>query len=191
MMNCETFHDLLHEYLDETLEARVQAAAHEHLRQCEACRRACLREQALAKSMGQTFARATAGLSVRPGLRQNVLQAMESEAAPAGAWRRGWHGIMSIRLWPAGAVAAILGVLLLFFGVHYFHRLGKDSSSQTVAQASYPTYVIHVPIQTQTHVFRRQDNIIEDAIVSSTSVGHASFFEDREQFSRKPSSNPL
>jgi len=86
-MNCETFHDLLREYLDETLEAQVQAAAREHVRQCDACRQALLREQTLAKSMEQTFARATTGLSVRPGMRQDVLQALES--APAlGRWRQ-------------------------------------------------------------------------------------------------------
>jgi anti-sigma factor RsiW len=191
MMNCDTFNDLLHEYLDETLEAGVQAAAQEHLQRCEACQRACRREQALAKSMGQTFARATAGLSVRPQMLQNVLQALESEAASAGAWWRVWHNIISIRLWPAGAVAALLGVLLLFFGVQYFRQPVIVSSSQTNAQASYHTYVINVPMQTQTHVFRRQDNTIEDAIVSSTSVGRASFFEDREPSSPKPPSHPL
>jgi len=188
-MNCETFQSLLHEYLDETLEAGVQAAAQEHLRRCEACQRACRREQALAKSMGQTFARATAGLSVRPGLRQNVVQALESEAIASNNWWSTWRRFISIR--PAGAVAALLGVLLLFFAVQYFRQPAKVSSSQTVAQASYPTYVIHVPMQTQTHVFRRQDNTIEDAIVSSTSVGRASFFEDREPSSPKPPSHPL
>jgi len=191
MMNCETFHDLLHEYLDETLEAEVQAAAQEHLRRCDACRHACLREQALAKSMGQSFARATAGLSTRPQMRQNVLRALESNAAPSGAWWRAWHNIISIRIWPAGAVAMLLGVLLLFVGLQFYHRAAKDATPQTMAQTGHYTCVINVPMQTQTHLFRRQDNTVEDTIVSSPSVGHASFFEDRKPSSPKPSSNPL
>jgi hypothetical protein len=139
--------------------------------------------------MEQTFARATTGLSVRPGMRQDVLQALESEPVASNNLWSAWRRFISIR--PAGAVATLLGALLLFFGVQYFRRPVKDSSSQTIAQTGHYTCVINVPMQTQTHLFRRQDNIIEDAVVSSTSVGQASFMEDREQSSPKPSSNPL
>ena len=188
-MNCETFHDLLHEYLDETLEAQVQAAAGEHLRQCDACQRACLREQALAKSMEQTFVRATAGLSVRPGMRQDVLQTLKAEPVVSNNWWSAWRRFIFIR--PAGAVAMLLGALLLFAGIHFYRQAAKDAAPQTIAQTGHYTLVINVPMQTQTHLFRRQDNTIEDAVVSSTSVGHASFFEDRERPLPKPSSNPL
>ena len=188
-MNCGTFHDLLHEYLDERLDAEDQAAAREHLRQCDACRRAFLREQALAKSMRQFLDRATAGLSVRPGLRQNVLQALKPEPVASNNWWSAWQRFISIR--PAGAVAALLGVVLLFVGIQFYRRAAKDATPQTIAQTGHYTCVINVPMQTQTHVFRRQDNTVEDVIVSSTSVGHASFLEDREPSSPKPSSNPL
>ena len=188
-MNCETFHDLLHEYLDERLDAEDQAAAREHLRQCDACRRAFRREQALAKSMRQFLDRATAGLSVRLGLRQNVLQALKPAPVAPNNWWSVWQRFISIR--PAGAVAALLGLVLLFVGIQTYRRAAKDAPALTVAQTGQYTCVINVPMRTQTHVFRRQDNTIEDAIVSSTSVGHASFFEDREPSSPKPSSNPL
>ena len=191
MMNCETFHDLLHEYLDETLDAEFQAATREHLRQCDACRHACLREQAFAKSMGLSLDRATAGLSVRPGMRQYVLQALESKPAPSNAWWRAWQRLISIRLRPAGAVATLLGGLLLFVGIQLYRQTAKVAAPQTIAQTGRHPCVINVPIQTQTHVFRRQDNTIEDAIASSTGVGNASFFENSEQPSPKPSSKPL
>jgi hypothetical protein len=104
-------------------------------------------------------------------------------------WWSAWQRFISIR--PAGAVAALLGVVLLFVGIQFYRRAAKDATPQTIAQTGHYTCVINVPMQTQTHVFRRQDNTVEDVIVSSTSVGHASFLEDREPSSPKPSSNPL
>ena len=70
-MNCKTFNDLLHEYLDETLDADVQAAAREHLEHCGDCRRALMREESFAKSLRHALDRATADLSVRPETRRN------------------------------------------------------------------------------------------------------------------------
>ncbi len=189
-MNCEMFNGLLYEYLDETLDCELKAAAREHLGQCDACRRAFLREQALAKSMSQTLDRATAGLSVRPGMRQSVLRALELKPAPSNPWSRAWQSFISIRLRPAGAVATFLGVLLLFLGVHFYRQTAKDSPAHAIAQTGRCAWVINVPMQTQTHVFRRQDNTIEDAFASGTSVGHAGFFEDSKP-QPKPSSNPL
>jgi anti-sigma factor RsiW len=181
-MNCEIFHGLLYEYLDETLDAEVKAAAREHLGQCDACRHAFLREQALAKSMRQTLDRATAGLSLRSGMRQSVLRALELKPAPSNAWSRAWQSFISIRIRPAGAAATLLGLLFLFLGVflgiQYYRQTAKDSDFQTTAQTGHYACVIDVPIQTQTHVFRRQDNTIEDAVASGASIGHAGFFED-------------
>lgn len=188
-MNCETFSDLLQEYLDETLEAQVQAAAQEHLRQCDACRQAFRRQQALAKSLRHCLDRATAGLSVRPGMRQDVLQALKSEPVTSSNW---WSaGRRFIPLRPAGAVATLLGLLLLSVGIQVYRRAANDGASPTIAQTGHYTCVINVPMQTQTHVFRRQDNTIEDAVISSAGVGYAGFFEDREPPSPKTQPHPL
>lgn len=189
-MNCEAFHDLLHEYLDETLDAGVQDAAREHLRQCDVCRHAFLREQALAKFMGQSLNRATAGLTVRPEIRRNVFRALESKPAPSNTWWRAWQRFIFIPRRSAGAVAMFLGVLLLIFGIQLHRRTAKEGAPHTIAQAAHYACVINVPIQTQTHVFKRQNNTIEDAIAYGTSVAHGGFFEDSNTPS-KPSSKPL
>jgi predicted anti-sigma-YlaC factor YlaD len=190
-MNCDTFHDLLQEYLDETLDANVQAAAHQHLAQCDNCRGACLREQSLAKFMEQSLERATAGLSVRPGIQQNVLRTLEWESTPFSGWRRAWQSLTSIAIRPMGTVAALLVVLLFVVGIHLYRQAVKDTTFRATAQNGQHNYVIDIPMRTQTHVFRRQDSTIEDSLASSLSVGHANLFEDRAQPSPPSSSNPL
>lgn len=190
-MNCKAFQDRLHEYLDEALDAEVQDAAREHLRQCDACRHALLREQAFAESVGQSLGRATAGFSLRPGMRQNILRALETKATTPNAWRRAWQSFISIPLRAAGALAMLLGALILFSGIQFFRPRTMNATSKTIPQTGHYSCVINVPIQTRTHVFRWQNNTIEDAIVSSTSVGRANFSETSEPPSPKPSSNSL
>jgi len=80
-MNCQDFQDNLYDYLDETLNAARQAAAREHLRQCENCRHALAREKAVAQAIRHSLEQATAGLSLRPEVGRNVLQALETETA--------------------------------------------------------------------------------------------------------------
>jgi anti-sigma factor RsiW len=191
MMNCETFHDLLPEYLDETLDADAQAFARQHLRQCDACRRALLREQVFAKAVRLSLERATAGISVRPQMRQNVIRALEPKPAGSRAWWRGWPSFAFIRVRSIGVAAAFLGVVLLLLGLQFYRQEVKDSAPKTVAQSVHYTWVITVPMQTQTHVFRWHNGAIEDAVLSGASVGYASLFDDRKKPSPKPSSNPL
>ena len=81
MMNCNNFKLVLHEYLDETLRAEVQAAAREHLDQCSDCRRAVRREETFAKSIRHSLERAIAEVSLGPEMRRNILKALESKSA--------------------------------------------------------------------------------------------------------------
>jgi anti-sigma factor RsiW len=191
MMNCETFHDLLHEYLDETLGADAQAFARQHLRQCDACRRAFLREQVFAKAVRLTLERATAGISVHPQMRQNVIRALEPKPAGSRAWWHGWPSFAFIRVRSTGVAAAFLTVILLILGLQFHRREVKDSAPKTLAQSGHYTWVITVPMQTQIHVFLWHNGAIEDAVVSGASVGCARFSDDRKQPSLNPSSHPL
>ena len=85
-MNCQDFSDMLYEYLDDALSDDVRAAAREHLGRCGDCRRALLREKTVAKSIRNSFDRATWGLSIRPGMHRRVLAALESKPAPSDTW---------------------------------------------------------------------------------------------------------
>jgi len=180
MMNCNNFKAVLHEYLDETLHAEVQAAAREHLQQCGDCRRAVMREETFANSIRHSLDRATAGLSLRPEMRRNVLQASESNSTLPNTWLHTCQNFICTAVRPARASAALLCLLLLFFGVQFYRRTAKDSPPKTTAQASQYSWVIHVPIPAQTYVFQHQNNAVVDAMAASVAVGHAGFFEDKK-----------
>ena len=115
-------------------------------------------------------------------MRQSVLRALELKPASSNTWSRAWQSFISIRIRPAGAAAVFLGALLVFLGVffriQYYLQTAKNSAPQTIARTGHYACVIYVPMQNQTHVFRRQDDTIEDAVASGASVGHAGFFED-------------
>ena len=179
-MNCNNFKAVLHEYLDETLHADVQAAAREHLQQCSDCRRAVMREETFANSIRHSLDRATAGLSLRPEMRRNILEALESNSALPNTWLHTCQNFIWTAVRPARASAALLCLLLLFFGVQFYRRTAKDAPPKTTAQASQYSWVIHVPIPAQTYVFQHQNNAVVDAIAASVAVGHAGFFEDKK-----------
>jgi len=185
MMNCETFHDLLHEFLDGTLDAGLQAFAQEHLGQCDSCRRAFLGEQAYAKTMKRSLEQATAGISLRPQMRQDIIRALASAPAGASAWQRGWQSVVHFLTRPAGVAAALLGVILLFLAIRFHGPEDRNLASKPTAPSGPYAWVITVPLQTQTHVFRRHDDTIVDAIVSNASVGSASLFDNDEPPSPK------
>ncbi len=190
MMNCNNFKAVLHEYLDETLPAGVQSAAREHLQHCSDCRRAVMREETFAKSIRHSLERATAGLSLRPEMRRNILKALESNSARPDTWWHIFKNFICTAVRPARASAALLCLLLLFFGVQFYRRMAKDSPPKTTAQASQYSWVIHVPIPAQTYVFQQQNNAVVDALAASVAVGHAGFFEDNKP-SPERSPNPL
>ena len=179
-MNCNNFKAVLHEHLDETLPAEVQAAAREHLQQCGDCRRAVLREVTFANSIRHSLDRATVGLSLRPEMRRNILKALEAQSARPKTWLHTCQSFIFTAVRPARASAALLGLLLLFFGVQFYRRTAKDSPPKTAAQASQYSWVIHVPIPAQTYMFQQQNNAVVDAMAASVAVGHAGFFEDKK-----------
>lgn len=178
-MNCHAFSDLLYEYLDGTLDAEVQAAARQHLQHCDACRHALLREQAFSNLMRQSLSQAAAGLSVRPGTRHRVLKAIESRSTSVWARLVAWKSFILIR--PGLAAALLLGGVLLIFGTTFRHRSAQADSLQGNEQNGLCTCVIDVPIQTQSHVFRRQGNTVVDSIVADLSFAHAGLSEEGNQ----------
>ena len=170
-MNCQDFNDIADEYVDEALSAAVQAAARQHLDRCDECRRALQRHTMASNSIRQALERASAGVSVRPGMQRRILQAMASEPVPdrhrVGLWQ--WLTSGWVRRTVAGA--ALVGVLFLVLGVRVHH--GPTPDTRAVNQGGFDEYVIDVPIQQQTYVFQRQNDRVMDAVVPSDDAGHA------------------
>lgn len=183
-MNCENFNDQLPEYLDGTLADGEQAAAREHVEKCVGCQRALAWQEAFAKTLRLSMNRQTQGLSLRPEMRRNIKKATEARAPLptvlesiraffAFNWRR-----------PAWAGAAMLGLLLLVFGNYFYQHPAKDFVQRIADKGDRYTYVINIPIQTETHVDRNQNNMTVDALVTGDSVIDLSFAEDNKRSTR-------
>jgi anti-sigma factor RsiW len=169
-MNCHTFRGLLHEYLDEALDAGVLDTARRHVQHCDACRQALLREQAVASSIRQSLDQATAHLCVRPGMRLGVLEALERKPSPWAPWAAAWQRFAAVR--PAGAVAVAMGAVLFLLFIQFYRRAPERAAHRAVAVPVGTTYVIDVPLPAQTHVFRMKDNAVVDAVADESAVAN-------------------
>jgi len=185
-MNCDTFLDLLHEYLDETLDAEVDSSLRQHLQQCAACRDALQREQTLAAALRISLERATAAISLRPQLQQNVIRALEARPVVANSRWRDWPDFIFLRWRLLGSAATVLILFGLYFGLSSHRQKTVSAVPKAAAPPAHYICVITVPLQTQTHVFRQRNNTIEDAVISGTGLGYASLFEDRNPAPKTP-----
>lgn len=153
-MNCPDFHELLFDYVDDTLAPRVKARADAHLENCASCRAAVERERTLAGSLRATLQRGTAQLSLDPGFHDRVLRA----AAPAPArapWWSGWRSWHALPLQPAGAACALLLLVGLGFAAHRWSARPRAASN-----ASRPdtiTWVVRVPLPAEQPAFEIVD----------------------------------
>jgi hypothetical protein len=99
----------------------------------------------------------------------------------ADAWKRLWQRLFPNALRPIGIGAALVCFGLLVLEVHV-HRSGGPSTQEGADKRADKTmYVVDVPIQTETHLFLRQNNMIVDTLVAEVSVGHAGWEETNER----------
>jgi len=184
-MNCENFNDRLPEYLDEALSAAEKADASEHVQKCGDCRRALARHEAFAKSLRLSFNRETQGLSLRPETRRNIFSALEPRGVLLTAWAYIRPFIEIIWRQPAWTGAFLLCLLLLISGSIFYRHPMKNT-----VKGERNNYVINVPLQTEIYVYRRQNNLVVDAVVTGTSIADASFSENvRPSTSSRPHVN--
>jgi anti-sigma factor RsiW len=156
MMNCQSFHDQVFEYLDGSLSASAQSAAESHLEQCAACRQAVRAHQELSAR----FRRETDGLLLRPEVKRRIEEALtDTAAAPAmeqpllGFWRR--------FAWPAAIAAAVFVAagLSLRRPLPPRPQPSKDESVSIRFSSCEPTYT-----------FRRRNNLVMDALTCTPRV---------------------
>jgi len=186
-MNCENFNDRLPEYLEDTLSTADRAAAREHVQKCGACKKALAQQEALAKSIQLSFDRETQRLSLRPETKRNILNALNRSEIPPTAWERIQAYLAVLWRHPAWAGTVLLCVVLLISGRRFYLDSARHYSAQATVDHNRITYDIDIPIQTEMHVFLRQNNMVVDAIVTESSVIDASFSENLRP---SPSSQP-
>lgn len=182
-MNCREFSDRIHEYLDETLEPGLQAAAREHVAHCPECRLALQRVQSFGRAVQYALQQAAAPISLEPELRRKVLAAAESVpvVAPAGflVWQRLFGS--SFRILAAGA-ALFLVVML----IRPFRRPPPAEGSTALPRIDRGSYMVDVPQPIETHIFQVQNGSVIDAVVTHVAVSRAQFFSA----SKIPSPSP-
>jgi predicted anti-sigma-YlaC factor YlaD len=172
-MTCKDFNERLYDYLDGGLSPGLEAAAREHLGECSRCRLALRREEAVAQSIGHALDQATTGLSLRPSTVRNLFRA--EEAVRGGTWIRLWKWFVSVRLRPAGTSVALVAVLSVLLGLQTHRRGTEGSRAQTTESLRPELCVVDVPIQTRSHVFRRQNETVVDAMAPGVAIGRAHF----------------
>jgi len=188
-MNCESFQGVLHEYLDESLDAETHAEARLHLQHCGACRRTLAREQAFAHAMHQSLGEGASGLSIRPGMRQDILDAVAARSYRDNSLFAALTWPMVFR--PVLAAAALLAVgLVLYKGAAHLHPARSVLPIQAPASGS-GAWVVDVPFQVQRHVFQRQPGAVLDSITYVVGGAYAGLTSDTTAFDRKPSPTPL
>jgi hypothetical protein len=187
-MNCENFNDRLPEYLEDTLSIAEQAAAREHVQKCGACRQALAQQEALAKSIRLSFNRATQRLSLRPETKRNILNALKRPKSPRTAWENIRAFFAILRRHPGWAGTGLLCLVLLIAGSRFHLDSARHSSAQGTVTGDRMTYIIDVPVQTEMHVYRTQNNMVVDAVLTEISVIDVSFSEKmRPAASSRPS----
>jgi hypothetical protein len=186
-MNCETFNDQLPEYLEDTLSTPEQGAAREHVQKCGACQQALAQQEALAKFIRLSFNRETQRLYLRPETRRNILNALKRPGFSPTAWERIQAFFAVLWRHPAWAGTALICLVLLISGSRSYLDSAKHSAAQATVKEDRITYIVDVPIQSEMHIYRRQDNMVVDAFVTENSVIDASFSENMRS---SPSSQP-
>lgn len=186
-MTCQEFNHVLQDYLDGTLDAIVRADAERHLRHCANCRASMLREEAVGDALRHSLERVTAGLSLPPDARRTIEQALKgtpSNLSLPSVWVRGWKWLASRSVLSVGWGAAGLAVAVLVLGILFYRPASKSSAPQAARGDQGETWVVDVPMQTQTRVFRQQNHTVVDMLVSSASAGYAHFPETEEPSSK-------
>src|ERR1700722_3202572 len=165
-MSCEDFNDRLPEFLEDALSTADQAAAREHVQKCVACQQALAQQEALAKTIRLSFHRETQRLSLRPETKRNILNTLKRPEFPPTAWEN-IQGFFAV-LWrhPAWAGTVLLCLVLLVSGRRFYQDSARPSSAQATVKDNRITYYIDIPIQTEMHVYRRQKNMVVDAVVT-------------------------
>jgi hypothetical protein len=175
-VNCETFNDVLPEYLDGTLLAAEQAAAREHVAKCGVCQLAVAKQEALARTLQHAFNREVERLSLSAKTREIVLDALKRQELEPTTRRERLLAYLTVPWWnPACAGFAFVCLLMFVFAGHFHVLPAGRSDLQPMARESGDSYVVDVPIESEMHFFRRRNGSVVDAVITEAGIISANF----------------
>ena len=172
-MNCQDFNDQLHEFLEGSLCAEDQSAARQHLHGCDTCSRALFREEARAKSIGQSLRHATSDLALLPETKRAILKGAEANKPSSDQWMRIREIFTAWPIRPLVVGVALAGCMFLFLGIYTNRSTTKPIVPQQIAYVAFDSCVVDVPLPTEIHLFRRENNRVVDTIITNAATGRA------------------
>jgi anti-sigma factor RsiW len=192
-MNCESFQNELHEYVEGTLSTGARADAERHLAGCDACRRLLQKEQQLARVLAARLRQSSEALTLAPEIRRNILAAARDKSAiPTAAesitnlWRY-WLRLAAI---PAVSLLVIATFFLEphFFGKHTIQKAQKPAALPVASYSPRPAVSIQISYRVPAYKFDQDRNGVIDSLsyetVAATGTfqpgGHVSFPENED-----------
>ncbi|MGA2543691.1 MAG: zf-HC2 domain-containing protein [Verrucomicrobiota bacterium] len=167
-MNCEHLREILYDYLDDSLSPSGKAAAEKHLAGCPACREAVQRESQLAQSLCRRLEQAVETVALDPVAQRGMATAVERKIAQSR--ERPLVSFWSRLALPFATAAAIL-MVAIWMGHHFF--AGQNSHlemARVPAPADNREVLIHVSYSVPGYTFRKEGNLIIDALTCDTLV---------------------
>jgi len=175
-MNCQSFSNELHEYVEGSLSPARQRTVEEHLAACADCRQLLRQEQMLA----QAFQQGTESLALPPDFHARLTAALQQETSakitPIPEPDSGWVRFA----WPV-AIAAC--VLFTSFRLSYFFPspAAPGIADYKSTPVSPPDISVQFVYCEPTHVFRREGNQIVDAIICEPRTVDMTFHQDNQK----------
>jgi anti-sigma factor RsiW len=192
-MNCESFQNELHEYVDGILSAGARADAGQHLAGCDACRRLLQKEEQLARVLAVRLRQSSEALALAPEIRRNILAAArDTSTTPTAAesitnlWRY-WLRLAAI---PAVSLLVIAAFLFAprFSGKHAIQKVQKPAPLPVVSYSPRPAVSVQISYRVPAYKFDQEGNGVIDSLsyetVAATGTfqpgGHVSFPENED-----------
>jgi anti-sigma factor RsiW len=165
-MNCERFEERLYDYQDGALTPKDQAAAAEHLSQCQRCRELVQAEKAAAMNISKLLREKADRLTLSSRVQQEVLQILKR--APAQTRPFAALALLHRMLWPAAVATPILiAIAFLLLGPSR-QASHHPESVRSGDGASQKAITVQSTLISATYTFRADGDHVVDLLEYKT-----------------------
>jgi len=185
-MNCDSFQDLLFEYLDGSLAAARRAAAEAHLASCPVCRQVMQRNRELAQSLSGRFKRDTESLLLDPSVQRCLVAARGQTSKGSQPQKRsekhgpffGWWRRLA---WPATIAAGLVGAAFLMTGFPFGGRRPAIQNANLPAMGSVGPVLIQLSECIPVYTFQSEGDLVLDSLSCNPRVVNQTLWLSRNE----------